>query len=87
MAIEWATACAHWPAPGHRAHLRERKDERKARQAVLDSDHHAAMHPGTFYAPEAPYRVMVREVSPWVEAAPAIDPDLQPAMFDLETGP
>ena len=83
MATEWATACAHWPASGHKAHLRERNSEAKARQAVIDANHHAEMHPGSWYAKEAPHRVLAREVTPWTDS-PGIDPVLEPSLFDME---
>jgi len=78
--IEFATACAHYPAPGHQRHLRIRSSEAKARQAVIDSDHHAAMHPDLWYAGEAPYQLLTRELSPWIPAGPKVDPN-QPELF------
>lgn len=69
--IEYATACAHWPQPGHGTHLRKRSSLAKARQAIIDSDHHAEMMAGLpgrhWYGGEAPHRLMVRAVTTWVD--------------------
>ena len=40
---EWATVCAQWPGPGHKSHLTPRTNQAKAKQAVIDNNHHAEM--------------------------------------------
>jgi len=68
---EWATVCAHWPGPGHKAHITVRKDKAKAKQAVIDNNHHAEMLAAKmerhWYIDEAPFRLMSREVTGWQE--------------------
>lgn len=70
--IEYATACAHWPGPGHRQHLRKRTSLKKAQQAIIDADHHAEMLKAQggrhWYIEEAPHQLMVRAVTDWVPA-------------------
>jgi len=76
--IEYATCCAHWPAAGHRTHLKPRASRAKAQQAIIDSDHHAEMLRRTgerhWYIEEAPHRLLVRAVTAWVDADAAPTP-------------
>ena len=62
---EWRVVCAHQGTPGHTDHAWVKGNEKKARQAVIDSNHRAEMKPKSFYADEAPYQVESREVGPW----------------------
>lgn len=64
--LEWRLVCAHYGTSGHSAHVWPKRDEAKARQSKLDADHHAEMHPKTWYGREAPYQVQSRKVEPWV---------------------
>ena len=68
---EWATVCAPWPRPGHKAHLTPRTNKAKAKQAVIDNNHHAEMLAAKmerhWYIDEAPFRLMSREVTGWQE--------------------
>ena len=63
---EWRLTCSQHGTKGHSSHTWPKRDEAKARQSKLDADHHAEMHPTTFYAREAPYVVESREVGPWI---------------------
>jgi hypothetical protein len=62
---EWRVVCSRYGTSGHSSHAWPKGTEAKARQSVIDADHHAEMNPGTFYAKEAPYVVESREVAPW----------------------
>lgn len=66
--IEIRVVCQqHGKAAGHAQHTWQKRDMKKARQAVIDSEHHREMHPTNFYKAELPYRIETREVGPWVE--------------------
>lgn len=63
--LEWRVVCARFGQRGHSTHAWKKPTEGKAVQSVIDLDHHAQMHPGSFYASEAPYQVQSREVTEW----------------------
>lgn len=65
MAEEYRVVCAHFGEAGHSQHKWPKANQAKALQSVIDQDHHAEMHPGLWYAGEAPYQVQSREVSAW----------------------
>jgi hypothetical protein len=68
---QWATVCAQWPGPGHKSHLTVRTNKAKAKQAVIDNNHHAEMLAAKlerhWYIDEAPFKLMSREVADWTE--------------------
>lgn len=86
MTTEYATVCAHYGKPGHTRHLVPRHNLAKATQAAIDANHHAEIHSTLWYADEAPWVVMTREVSPWVPATPEV-PDNQEPLFDAPVSP
>ena len=61
---EWRVSCTG-KGQGHRTHHWQKNDPKKARQSVIDLNHHAEMHPDTYYRVCAPYVVESREVAPW----------------------
>ena len=69
--VEWRVTCAQFGTAGHSNHSWIKKDEKKARQSVIDANHHAEMlmNKGTksWYLNEAPYVLERREVGPWTE--------------------
>jgi len=49
----------------HSSHTHGKRDLATAKQSVVDLDHHAEMHPTSYYSREVPYRIQTREVSKW----------------------
>ena len=68
---EFRVVCARFPDEGHRLHVHTKRDLARAKQSVIDSDHHSEMmsRRGSrhWYTNEAPHRIQVREVSEWVD--------------------
>ena len=63
--IEYRVVCGG-EGRQHRSHQWPKKDLKKAKQSVIDANHHAEMHPESFYAKFcAPYRIESREVRDW----------------------
>ena len=67
---EYRVVCARYGERGHGQHTWAKKTEAKAKQAVIDNNHHAEVVVASthFYTQEAPYRVQVREVTDWEDA-------------------
>ena len=62
---EYRVVCARFGTAGHSSHVWVKKDRAKALQSKTDADHHADMHPKSFYAKEAEYRIQTRTVTEW----------------------
>ena len=63
--LEWRMVCRLFGTQGHNAHHKTKATKAKARQAVIDQNHHAQMHPDSFYAKEADWRLQSRTVTEW----------------------
>lgn len=70
---EYRVVCAHFGTGSrHSAHKWEKRSKdakHKAKQAVIDLNHHADVTrpEDSFYRNEAPYRVQIREVTAWTD--------------------
>jgi hypothetical protein len=66
--------CANYGKKGqssHSSHAWNKTTMAKAKQSLIDLDHRAELHPNSYYANEAPYRIQVREVTAWKDASNA----------------
>ena len=60
---EYRVICGNFGSRGHSSHAWPKANKAKAKQAVIDLDHHAEIHPTSYYAGEAPYEIQTREVT------------------------
>ena len=65
MTTEYRLVCARHGTAGHGSHWWQKRDRRRAVQSKIDADHHAQMHPTSYYSAEAPYRIEQRTVTAW----------------------
>lgn len=62
---EYRVVCVRFGTQGHSGHVKTKPTKAKAKQSVIDQNHHAELHPDHFYAREAPYRIQTRETTAW----------------------
>ena len=62
--LEYRIAC-NGSGRGHSQHASPKRDLAKATQAAIDANHHAEIHPTSFYTKCAPWSVERRQVTEW----------------------